>query len=108
MVVMLFDLRKEKEAFSKGLVAGMFKIICGGGLLGLLAGAITLSSDLMIVSDTGVELNSLESMASTKALSHILFSNYIFAFEALGLLLLLIAVGVVAVSRIKGGTHAKS
>jgi NADH-quinone oxidoreductase subunit J len=44
---------------------------------------------------------------STKALSRLLFTQYLFGFEALGVLLLVVAVGVVALSRSKGGTHAK-
>ncbi|MCB0420298.1 MAG: NADH-quinone oxidoreductase subunit J [Bdellovibrionales bacterium] len=108
MVIMIFDLKKEKEAFSKGYVSGMVKIVIGGGLLGLLAGAINLSSDLFLTGQVDEQMNQLTSMASTKALALTLFSKYLFAFEALGLLLLLIAVGVVAISRAKGGTHAKS
>ncbi len=36
----------------------------------------------------------------------ILFGNYIFAFEIIGALLLVIAIGAVTLSRVKGGTHA--
>ena len=46
-------------------------------------------------------------MESTKAIGKILFSKYIFGFEALGVLLLVIAVGAVALSRSKGGTHER-
>ena len=44
-------------------------------------------------------------METTKALGNILFTKYIFGFEALGVLLLVIAVGAVALARSKGGTH---
>ena len=37
----------------------------------------------------------------------LLYTKYLFAFEILGILLLVVAVGVVAVSRMKGGTHAR-
>lgn len=108
MVIMIFDLKSETAAFSKGFLSGVVKIFCGGGLLGLMAGAITLTTDLFITGQVDQQLNDLTSMASTKVLALTVFSKYLFAFEALGLLLLLIAVGVVAISRVKGGTHAKS
>jgi NADH-quinone oxidoreductase subunit J len=44
--------------------------------------------------------------ASTKALADLLFKKYLFSFEAMGALLLIIAIGAVALSRIEGGTHA--
>ena len=43
---------------------------------------------------------------STKALADLLFKKYLFSFEAMGALLLIIAIGAVALSRIEGGTHA--
>jgi NADH-quinone oxidoreductase subunit J len=46
------------------------------------------------------------SMEATRGLSHVLFTDYLFAFEAIGALLLIIAVGAVTLSRISGGTHA--
>ena len=43
----------------------------------------------------------------TRQLGILLYTKYLYAFEALGVLLLVVAVGVVAVSRMKGGTHAR-
>ena len=43
----------------------------------------------------------------TKALGKMLFTKYVFGFEALGVLLMVVAIGAVALSRSKGGTHAK-
>ena len=43
---------------------------------------------------------------AVKNLSKILFTDYMFSFEVLGLLLLVIPIGTVALSRIRGGTHA--
>lgn len=42
---------------------------------------------------------------STTRLSQILFTKWVFAFEAVGLIILLVTVGAVAVARSKGGTH---
>jgi NADH-quinone oxidoreductase subunit J len=44
---------------------------------------------------------------TTKSLGALLFTKYVFGFEALGILLLVIAIGVVGLARSKGGTHAK-
>ena len=62
-----------------------------------------MSMGMILQNSTGLEDGTY---VNVKALSRVLFTDYVFAFEALGLLLLLIAVGVVAISRIKGGTHA--
>ena len=43
----------------------------------------------------------------TRQLGILLYTKYLYAFEVLGVLLLVVAVGVVAVSRMKGGTHAQ-
>ena len=103
MVVMLFDLRTELRAFSRGGPSSMLKIAASACLAGLIMGAVPLSTDLMQGPSSGPELET-----STKELSQVLFTKYVFSFEALGLLLLVVAVGVVAVSRIKGGTHART
>ena len=101
MVLMLFDLGKETQIFSKGRFTGFLKVGSAGWLCGLIAGAVYMSTE-MIESSTQVADNV---GFTTKALAAELFTTYVFAFEALGVLLLLIAVGAVAVSRIKGGTH---
>lgn len=105
MVLMLFDLKKEEEAFTHGKFLSILKVCAIGWFLGLVAGVIYMSMGMVL--QTPEELSD-KSQTSIKALSQILFTEYVFAFEALGLLLLLIAIGVVAISRIKGGTHAKS
>jgi NADH:ubiquinone oxidoreductase subunit 6 (subunit J) len=46
-----------------------------------------------------------EQFGSTVALSQLLFSKYIFAFEAVSVLLLIAIVGAVALAKSKGGTH---
>ncbi len=102
MVLMLFDLRAELRAFSRGLFSGMLKLISAAFLAGLLWGA----------GDSSVAILETQSAAPaggdvTRQLGIMLYTKYLYAFEVLGVLLLVVAVGVVAVSRIKGGTHAQ-
>lgn len=105
MVIMMFDLQKETQAFSGGTIGRLLKVCCGMFIIGTLIGAIANSWTLIPQTEMANTSPALE-MATTKALAVELFTKYVFAFEALGVLLLLIAVGVVAVARTKGGTHA--
>ncbi len=103
MVLMLFDLKHEVEAFSKGRVSGAVKIVTAGLLAGLVAGAILYSTTTS--SPTLAKEMVTASEDPSKQLGMRLFTQHIFAFEALGILLLVIAVGAVALARSKGGTH---
>lgn len=103
MVLMLFDLKTELRAFSKGLFSNFLKIFSAATLVGFSLKAAKLSV-------SGIEeapAKPLSQYNVTKDLSMLLYTKYLFAFEVLGILLLVVAIGVVAVSRIKGGTHAK-
>lgn len=101
MVLMLFDLRSEIRAFSRGLFSGALKVMASAMLAGIAIGA----------ANSSVAVLSTEAAAPpadvTKALGIMLYTKYLYAFEVLGVLLLVVAVGVVAVSRIKGGTHGQ-
>jgi len=102
MVLMLFDLQQELRAFAKGLISGFLKIAAAAGIFGGIFGALreTVSPD--------AQAATLATQTSiTKDLSLMLYSKYLLPFEVLGVLLLVVAVGVVAVSRVRGGTHAK-
>ncbi|MFS4458904.1 NADH-quinone oxidoreductase subunit J [Bdellovibrio sp. HCB2-146] len=105
MVIMLFDLKKDLQAFTRGKMTGALKIASVGLMAGLIVGAVVLSADLL--SDKAQKSTALagDGMEATKQLGQILFSKYVFGFEALGILLLVIAVGAVALARSKGGTH---
>ncbi len=105
MVLMLFDLKSETNAFSRGVISGAIKVACAGILSGLIAGAIvmTLGQRTTVVSPLAEKAG----VDSTKALGRLLFQEHVFAFEALGVLLLVIAVGTVSLARSRGGTHAK-
>lgn len=103
MVLMLFDLKHEMKAFSKGLIGGVLKLGSVGLILGLVIGSVWLSVDSYF---QPVPSDPATSMKATKDLATVLFTKYLFAFEAIGVLLLIIAVGAVTLSRISGGTHA--
>lgn len=105
MVIMLFDLKKDLQAFSRGKFTGAVKIASAGLLAGLVVGAIAMSVGLLTEKTTDNVVTAGNGMESTKALGELLFSKYVFGFEALGVLLLVIAVGAVALARSKGGTH---
>ncbi|MBX2988136.1 MAG: NADH-quinone oxidoreductase subunit J [Bdellovibrionaceae bacterium] len=105
MVLMLFDLRAELQAFSRGQISGALKLATVGALAGLIGGALLLSAG-NVAEPSMAEAAKLPPDAS-KALGIVLFTRHIFGFEALGVLLLVIAIGTVALARAKGGTHAK-
>lgn len=102
MVLMLFDLKQELYAFSRGQLGGIIKISAVGMLAGLIVGAILMTSPSS--NSSAAEIANID---NTKALGKMLYTKYLFSFEALGVLLLVVAVGAVALSRSKGGTHAK-
>lgn len=104
MVIMLFDLKKDLQAFARGKFSGAVKVASVGLLAGLVVGAFE-SVKMLTEKTTDNPVTTGTGMESTKALGNILFSKYIFGFEALGVLLLVIAVGAVALARSKGGTH---
>ena len=103
MVLMLFDLKNEMKTFSKGIVSGGLKIASAGLLLGLVMGSVWLASSGI---QQPISIDASKSMDASRDLGTVLFTNYLFAFEAIGVLLLMIAIGAVTLSRITGGTHA--
>lgn len=105
MVLMLFDLKHELHAFTRGRISGAVKLACVGMFSGLIVGAILMSAKRL--SDAPAAQTAAVSGDTTKQLGQLLFSQYLFGFEALGVLLLIVAVGAVALSRSKGGTHAR-
>jgi NADH-quinone oxidoreductase subunit J len=104
MVLMLFDLKDEVRAFSRGLVSGFLKIASVAVIGGVIAAAVWMSAETLFSSTATVA--QVSGTVSTKALADLLFKKYLFSFEAMGALLLIIAIGAVALSRIEGGTHA--
>lgn len=104
MVIMLFDLKSELQAFSKGLLSGFLKVVSSAFLAGIALAAITKSVNIV---DDPSAVKTLSEGNVTKDLAILLYTKYLLAFEVLGILLLVVAVGAVALSRIKGGTHAR-
>ena len=105
MVLMLFDVESELRAFSRGLISGALKVISAAVLAGFALGAV--NSSLGTIGTVEAKETQLFAGDVTRQLSILLYTKYLFAFEILGVLLLVVAVGVVAVSRMKGGTHAR-
>lgn len=102
MVLMLFDVKKETVVFSKGRFSGFLKILAAGVLCGVFSRAV------LDFRRPNIKVVGPIMETSTKSLARILYTDYMLAFQVLGLLLLVIAIGAVAVSRIRGGTHARS
>jgi NADH-quinone oxidoreductase subunit J len=109
MVLMLFDLKHEMATFSKGLISGFLKLASVGVILGLIMGSIYMSAETVFNPQPAIN-ESVQAASpyadATKALATTLFTKYIFGFEVIGFLLLVIAIGAVTLSRISGGTHA--
>ncbi len=103
-VVMIFDIKEEgKKAHSPGKLSGGLKALSIGGLAGLFLYVI-----IFKISNFGyLSPDRAAPQFEVRNMAKILFTDYMFSFEVLGLLLLVIPIGTVALSRIRGGTHAK-
>ena len=90
MVLMLFDLKKESETFSKSSFKSLIPIF----LFGFFASLISLMSfsSLPKIIDT--------EFLSAKQIALNLFNNYVLIFELMGLLLLVVAIAVVALAKL--------
>lgn len=104
MVLMLFDLDHELTAFSKGFISGSLKVLSCAAIGSYLVGMFI---DFSSNDPEQIPTTLTASPSVTRELSMMLYSKYLLAFEVLGVLLLVVAVGVVTLSRIRGGTHAK-
>lgn len=107
MVLMLFDLKHELQAFTRGRLTGGLKLGAVGVLSGLIVGAVATAMVTLQQGGKAPSQDAVTSVEATKPLAEHLFLQHVFGFEALGVLLLVIAVGTVALSRSKGGTHAR-
>lgn len=106
MVLMLFDLKHELQTFSKGLLSGFLKVFCSAALGGVILGVV--GKSMSIVDDPSQAAPAVDTTVDmTKQLSVLLYTKYLLSFEVLGILLLAVAIGVVALSRMKGGTHGQ-
>lgn len=107
MVLMLFDLKHELQTFSKGLLSGFLKVFCSAALGGVILGVVGKSMNVVDEAGQTAASTPMASEAVTKQLSALLYTKYLLSFEVLGVLLLVVAIGAVALSRMKGGTHAE-
>lgn len=89
MVLMLFDLKKESEDFFNRS-AWIWPLF----LFGLFSGLIALSSFSSLPQKTNL------SFLNVRLIALKLFTNYLLIFELIGLLLLVAAIAVVALSRL--------
>lgn len=105
MVLMLFDLKHEMKTFSNGLITNVLKLGSAGVLLGMLSAYIWYSFSAEPAFKPVVD-DPAKTIDTTKQMAAMLFTKYLFGFEAIGVLLLIIAIGAVTLSRITGGTHA--
>jgi NADH-quinone oxidoreductase subunit J len=106
MVLMMFDVKKDDDSFLKSSLSAFFKVIVTGLIGGLIIGTVMLSLSTIKSLPSFNQYNGKE--MTVTMIADVLFTKYVFAFEALGVLLLVVAIGAVVISRVKGGTHAKS
>ncbi|MCS6838455.1 MAG: NADH-quinone oxidoreductase subunit J [Bdellovibrionaceae bacterium] len=106
MVLMLFDLKSETQAFSKGLLSRIFKVASVGFLLGGLIGVMVLEFSWIL--PVFMQSSPQWTMTGVKKMAQLLFTEYMFIFQILGVLLLVVAVGAVALARSRGGTHERA
>jgi NADH-quinone oxidoreductase subunit J len=106
MVMMLFDIKSEVTPFIRGGMIKLTRALMSIALLALVVTGILVGAFSEHLVEVQRELT-LDSGASIIALAKLLFNRYILVFELLGFLLLVVAVGAVALARSKGGTHAQ-
>lgn len=104
MVLMLFDLKHELRSWAKGAVSGTLKLGCAGIVAGIIIGSVGQAPKL---DPAATPAGLVPGPGLTRDLAVLLYSKYLLPFEVLGVLLLIVAVGAVAISRVRGGTHAK-
>lgn len=99
IILMLVDLDEESDHFfqEKPSLTKFAQVGSVGVILGLTMGALSLKTYASSYS------SSESIMDNTKILAFTLFEKHMLLFELVGVLLLIIAVGVVTVSRHKGG-----
>lgn len=101
MVIMIFDLKRDERKFSIGSGSFIIKVVSSFFIFGFLLG-----STLLTRMARNLMADFQGDAATTKELAIELFTENIFGFEVISVLLLAVIVGAVALSKIKGGTHA--
>ncbi len=101
MVVMLIDLKHEGPAFSRGTITTFLKFLSTTIVSGALVAAVAYTA----IGEKAALPPIKEGLDTTRALAEALFTRYLFGFEAIGVLLLVVLVGAIALARARGGTH---
>ena len=100
MVLMLFNLREETKAFSRGWGSLLLKVSSVAVALGILISVVRWPTvGAANLADPGAVI-------STKDLALQLFTSNMISFQFIGILLLVVLIGAIALARSKGGTHA--
>ena len=103
-VIMIFDLKREDPyLFSPGKITNGLKIF----FLGAFAGIPLFGILFRIRQFDYLNPENSAPQLEVRNISKVLFTDYVFCFEVLGLLLLVVPIGIVALSRARGGTHAE-
>lgn len=102
MIVMLFNLRQELKLISSGKLNLVFEIFVVGIFLGLMVVGADMSVDLALQKES-VEAATAD---ATREIAKLLFSRDAFYFEIISVLLLVVVVGVIALAKHEGGSHA--
>lgn len=105
MVIMLFNLKDETNAFSRGTLSFFLKMASAGYLLGLLLAMVSWAYQSGPASSSN-KVAVGDGMMATKQIAAHLFSKYLVSFELVGVLLLVVLIGAIALARSRGGTHA--
>ena len=100
LVIMLIDVNRGGEKYAGGNLSALTKGLAIGVFSGLVS-AVVLRSPIM------AKPALLNGDFTVLDISKVLFTKYVLAFELLGLILLVIPIGVVALSRTRGGTHER-
>jgi NADH-quinone oxidoreductase subunit J len=104
MVLMLFNLKEERQAFSKGVAGFLLKMAASGFILGIILSSVHIT--LGVLNRGAAKGAVTDGLVSTKELALTLFTKYVVQFESVGILLLVVLIGAIALARSKGGTHA--
>ncbi len=101
MVLMMFDLRKDKKSFSGTLAKNIGKALISGVALGIMLVPV-----VIFFADGRPDWLE-QTSPQTKDVALSLFAKHVFTFEIIGVLLLVVLIGSVTLAKAKGGTHAK-
>lgn len=103
-VVMIFDVKLESKSI---LTYGLFTNVLKIAFIGLMSGHIVFNILFKVDNFGFIPPDKSSPQYDINIISEFIFKEYMFLFEVLGLLLLVIPIGTVALSRIRGGTHAE-